>query len=46
MSQVRVHNFSVSLDGFDTGEGQSLDAPHIEAVNSPSGVTHVPLSRR
>lgn len=27
MSLVRVHNFSVSLDGFSTGEGQSLDAP-------------------
>ena len=27
MSQVRVHNFSVSLDGFATGEGQSMDAP-------------------
>ena len=27
MSQVRVHNFSVSLDGFGTGEGQSLQAP-------------------
>ena len=27
MSRVRVHNFSVSLDGFGTGEGQSLDAP-------------------
>ena len=27
MAQVRVHNFSVSLDGFGTGEGQSLDAP-------------------
>jgi hypothetical protein len=27
VSQVRVHNFSVSLDGFSTGEGQSLDAP-------------------
>ena len=27
MSQVRVHNFSVSLDGFGTGEGQSLDGP-------------------
>jgi dihydrofolate reductase len=27
MSQVRVHNFSVSLDGYGTGEGQSLDAP-------------------
>jgi len=27
MSLVRVHNFAVSLDGFGTGEGQSLDAP-------------------
>jgi len=27
MPQVRVHNFSVSLDGFGTGEGQSLEAP-------------------
>lgn len=27
MSRVRVHSFSVSLDGFGTGEGQSLDAP-------------------
>ena len=26
MAQVRVHNFSVSLDGFGTGEGQSLEA--------------------
>jgi dihydrofolate reductase len=27
MSAVRVHNLSVSLDGFATGSGQSLDAP-------------------
>ena len=27
MSRVRVHSFSISLDGFGTGEGQSLDAP-------------------
>jgi dihydrofolate reductase len=27
MPRVRVHNFSVSLDGFGTGEGQSLEAP-------------------
>ena len=27
MSLVRVHNFSVSLDGFGTGKGQSLEAP-------------------
>jgi dihydrofolate reductase len=27
MSRVRVHNFAVSLDGFGTGEGQSLEEP-------------------
>jgi dihydrofolate reductase len=27
LSAVRVHNLSVSLDGFATGEGQSLEAP-------------------
>jgi dihydrofolate reductase len=27
MSLVRVHNFSISLDGFGAGEGQQLDAP-------------------
>ncbi|MGV0111540.1 dihydrofolate reductase family protein [Arthrobacter sp. CP30] len=27
MSLVRVHNFSISLDGFGTGEGQTLEAP-------------------
>ena len=27
MSRVRVHNFSVSLDGFGTGDGQTLEAP-------------------
>ena len=27
MSQVRVHNFSISLDGFGTGEGLTFDAP-------------------
>jgi len=27
VSRVRVHNFSVSLDGFGTGDGQSLEAP-------------------
>ncbi|GAA4962654.1 dihydrofolate reductase family protein [Kineococcus glutinatus] len=26
-SRVRVHNFSVSLDGFATGEGQTFEAP-------------------
>ncbi|HLX87486.1 MAG TPA: dihydrofolate reductase family protein [Acidimicrobiales bacterium] len=33
MSVVRVHNFSVSLDGFGTGEGQTLDAPFGHAGN-------------
>src|SRR3712207_4315727 len=27
MSQVRVHNFSISLDGFGTGAALTLDAP-------------------
>jgi dihydrofolate reductase len=27
MSQVRVHNFAVSLDGYGTGEGQRLETP-------------------
>lgn len=27
MSHVRVHSFSISLDGFATGEGQTADAP-------------------
>lgn len=27
MGLVRVHNFAISLDGYGTGEGQSLDAP-------------------
>ena len=27
MSRARVHNFSISLDGFATGEGQAADTP-------------------
>ena len=27
MSRVRVHNFTISLDGFGTGEGQQLETP-------------------
>ncbi|MGB3409849.1 MAG: dihydrofolate reductase family protein [Microthrixaceae bacterium] len=27
MSRARVHNFTISLDGFATGEGQSFDTP-------------------
>jgi hypothetical protein len=26
-AQVRIHNFSISLDGFGTGAGQAADAP-------------------
>jgi hypothetical protein len=32
MSLVRVHNFSISLDGFGTGEGQSHCATSSVAV--------------
>jgi dihydrofolate reductase len=27
MSEVRIHNLAISLDGFATGEGQALDTP-------------------
>src|SRR4051794_6516907 len=27
MTRTRIHNFSISLDGFATGEGQALDTP-------------------
>ena len=27
MGRTRIHNFSISLDGFATGEGQSLETP-------------------
>jgi len=27
MTRTRIHNFSISLDGFGTGEGLTLDAP-------------------
>lgn len=33
MSSVRVHCFSVSLDGYATGEGQRLDSPFGHAGN-------------
>jgi len=32
MSKVRVHNFSISLDGFGTGEGLSAEAPFGHAA--------------
>jgi hypothetical protein len=27
MPRVRIHNFTISLDGFATGEGQALETP-------------------
>jgi hypothetical protein len=40
MSHVRVHNFSISLDGFGTGEGQTLEPPSgmlvIDSTNGSS----------
>jgi len=33
MSIVRVHNFGISLDGYGTGEGQSLEKPFGHAGN-------------
>ncbi|MBD0694574.1 dihydrofolate reductase family protein [Streptomyces sp. CBMA123] len=33
MSLVRVHNFSISLDGYGTGEGQSLELPFGHATD-------------
>jgi hypothetical protein len=32
VSLVRVHNFSISLDGFGTGEPQSHDEPFGQQV--------------
>ena len=32
MPRVRVHNLAVSLDGFSTGEGQSLEQPFGHAA--------------
>ena len=29
MSRVRIHNFSISLDGFGTGEDQTIDWPAV-----------------
>jgi hypothetical protein len=49
VSQVRVHNFSVSPDGSGTGAGQSLDAlpdlgqlsAHRSAVEAVEGLSGV-----
>ena len=51
MSLARVQFFSISLDGFGTGEGQSLEAPldtpanGCKATSSPLGVTRVTFTR-
>ena len=45
MFQVRVHNFSVSLDGFGTGEGQQLEAP-FGALRGWWGIEFVSLKTR
>ena len=37
MSRTRIHNFAVSLDGFGTGEGLSLDAPFGHATGRLHG---------
>jgi dihydrofolate reductase len=37
MSQTRIHNFSISLDGFGTGEGQSLETPMGHATRRLPG---------
>src|ERR687898_2699208 len=47
MSRVRVHNFSISLDGFATGEGQALDTPFGHAGHRPhEGLLAVGFARR
>src|SRR3954451_16951430 len=43
MSQLlRVQNFSVSMDGFGAGEGQSLEAPFGHAQPRDGGVARLP----
>ncbi|MHA3701244.1 dihydrofolate reductase family protein [Jatrophihabitans sp. YIM 134969] len=37
MARLRVHNFTISLDGFGAGSGQRLDAPmgdHVEGLHA------------
>ena len=42
MSLTRVNNFSISLDGFGTGEGQSHDA-HFGHAQVARMVVHHPV---
>jgi dihydrofolate reductase len=37
MAQTRIHNFSISLDGFGTGEGQALETPMGHATRRLHG---------
>ncbi len=43
MSLARVQFFSVSLDGFGTGEGQSLEAPFAPVRRSQGMLDSVSL---
>ena len=38
MTQVRVHNFSISLDGFGTGDGLTLEVPRRARRGAPARV--------
>ncbi len=42
MSRVRIHNVSISLDGFATGEGQTLDTPFGHAEVPPFRLMRCP----
>ena len=48
MSLARVQNFSISLDGFGTGEGQSADAHFGHAGDQPArmDVRHAAVAAR
>jgi hypothetical protein len=47
MTELRVHNFSISLDGYAAGPGQDLDHPlGIGAERGGSSPAASPLSRR
>lgn len=47
MARTRIHNLSISLDGFATGEPQSADAPFGHAGQRLHEPFHtLPLPRR
>src|SRR4028118_1196357 len=43
MSRTRIHNLSISLDGFATGEPQSAEAPSGDARRPPPLPPNLPL---